>query len=109
MLKHPQVVLLNVSAGLYKLLIKIFMLQLMETYRCRDRRASAVSQSTCADTLGPRGPSITSEVFTSHIHLQKGTFPGNRRQLASACLVKRVLALLVSRDGRLVDGSRAAD
>ncbi|XP_029704535.1 uncharacterized protein isoform X1 [Takifugu rubripes] len=70
--------------------------QLMETYRRRDRRASAVSQSTCANTLGLRGPFITSEVFTSHIHLQNGTLPGNRRRLTFACLVKRALALLVS-------------
>lgn len=39
---------------------------------------------TCANTLGLRGPFSTSEVFSSHIHLQNGTFPGSRRRLPFA-------------------------
>lgn len=97
------------------------MFQLMEMYHCRDRRTSAMSaEHVCKHTLGVRGLLISSEVFSSHIHLQNGTFPGNHRRLTPrgshwgvapprSCWVNRVSHKLSKVSVSLVEVSGAAD
>lgn len=76
--QHPQVLVVSGSTSVYKLL-KIFLLQLTETYRSRGGRASAAStEHVCKSAHRGSVPCI---------HLQNGTFPGNRRRLTftSSC------------------------
>lgn len=79
---------MNVSTDIYKLLIKVFMLQLMKMYRCRGCRPSAMSTVTCANTLSAREVWFQRcwfPTFISKMELSLGTGGVSR----SPCLVKR--------------------
>lgn len=70
---------MNVSADIYKLLIKIFTLQLMETYRRGGCGASAVStEHVCKHALGVRAPvnqlrGVPFPTFISRMELSLGS------------------------------------
>lgn len=89
----------------------------MEMYHRGDRRTSAMSaEHVCKHTLGVRGLLICPEVFSSHIHLQNGTFPGNHRRLTPReatevwrCWVNKVSHKLSKVSVSLVEVGAAAD